>query len=374
MTFHDDTDGPCLSILSKSQSSGLLAIAFAGIISSLAVAIFLGLVARNYIRNIIDPPRPGGQWKLIRTHVDAYMLSLLFTDLLQGVGGILTMKWAIEQRTYCSAYCTAQGIIQQVGETGVALSTLAITFHTFITVFFHMRLPQWVWMATTAAIWSFLLLFVVIGYSTSPQSSPFYAPTPFWCWISNGHEASRLFGEYMWIWLAALINIILYIPLYFCVRGNIKVHPVSRRITFSFTNSRSATAAGEGVAIKDKNKEALKLIWYPISYTALVLPISIARWSSFPTSASAQTDELPITKTAVTVFIFGLSGLVNVLVFLTTRPHLLLFGPRRGLINTVPEEGKSTRTSPASYISSTTDTIPSADWKEVSRHWAPPSN
>ncbi len=64
---------------------------------------------------------PPGKWKLIRTHVDAYLLSLLFADLLQGIGAVLSLKWSLEKKTYCSAYCTAQGVIQHLGETGVAL-------------------------------------------------------------------------------------------------------------------------------------------------------------------------------------------------------------------------------------------------------------
>lgn len=47
---------------------------------------------------------------------------------------------------------------------------------------------------------------------------------------------------------------------------------------------------------------------YPISYTALVLPISVARWSSFPTVEDTPVNQLPILKTSITVFIFGLSG------------------------------------------------------------------
>jgi len=141
------------------------------------------------------------------------------------------------------------------------------------------------------------------------------------------------------MWLAAFVNIILYIPLFFCVRGNIIVNPVSKRITFRFRkNNGLGWEMGNGnstygVKGSGMNKEALKLIWYPISYTALVLPISIARWSSFPAVEDTPVNQLPILKTSITVFIFGLSGLVNVLVFISTRPHLLLFGPRRGLVS-----------------------------------------
>jgi len=87
------------------------------------VLIFLGLVARNFIRNVRSPP-PGGEWRLIRTHVDAYLLSLLSSEILQGLGAIMDVKWVHEGSVYCSDYCTAQGAIQVIGETGVAMATL----------------------------------------------------------------------------------------------------------------------------------------------------------------------------------------------------------------------------------------------------------
>ena len=95
----------------------------AGFISTIAVLIFLGLVARNFIRNVRDPP-PGGEWRLIRTHVDAYLLSLFSSEILQGLGAIMDVKWVHEGAVYCSDFCTAQGAIQTIGETGVAMGTL----------------------------------------------------------------------------------------------------------------------------------------------------------------------------------------------------------------------------------------------------------
>ncbi|KAG8894972.1 hypothetical protein FRC01_012643 [Tulasnella sp. 417] len=74
----------------------------------------------------------------------------------------------------------------------------------------------------------------------------------------------------------------------------------------------------------------MKMFWYPISYTILVLPLSINRWrSSFKPSSNAGVEKLSIVPTSVVLFIFGLSGLCNVLLFLLTRPNLLLFNVRR---------------------------------------------
>ena len=86
------------------------------------VLILLGLVARNFIRNVRDPP--GGQWRLIRTHIDAYVLSLLGSEILQGVGAAMNAKWVFEGTVYCSNYCSVQGALQVIGEAGVGMHTI----------------------------------------------------------------------------------------------------------------------------------------------------------------------------------------------------------------------------------------------------------
>ena len=46
------------------------------------------------------------------------------SEILQGLGAIMDVKWVHEGAVYCSDFCTAQGAIQVIGETGVAMGTL----------------------------------------------------------------------------------------------------------------------------------------------------------------------------------------------------------------------------------------------------------
>jgi len=159
--------------------------------STSMVLILLGLVARSYIRNVKDPP-PGGEWRLIRTHIDAYMLSLLCSEILQGIGATMNARWVIEGTLYCSDYCSVQGALKAIGESGVAMSTLvsngdsivldsfsisycailtrvisqAIAVHTFVVVFFWwIPSPRSAWIYRTAIpfIWVYPTLFVVVA-------------------------------------------------------------------------------------------------------------------------------------------------------------------------------------------------------------------
>jgi hypothetical protein len=54
----------------------------------------------------------------------ASQLSLFVYDIIQAVGGILNIRWAHDGIVTTGPYCTAQGIIKQIGELGVALITL----------------------------------------------------------------------------------------------------------------------------------------------------------------------------------------------------------------------------------------------------------
>ena len=79
---------------------------------------------------------------------------------------------------------------------------------------------------------------------------------------------------------------------------------------------------------------AHKLPSYPIAYAIVVLPVSIARWSSF------KNENVPSAATFFSVVVFNLSGAINVLLLLV-RPELLLF-PRPPKKSNEPEEAPST--------------------------------
>jgi hypothetical protein len=57
---------------------------------------------------------------------------------------------------------------------------------------------------------------------------------------------------------------------------------------------------------------------YPLVYCIIGLPLSAARWSQF------ARHHVPSTATLVTSFIYDLTGLCNVLLFVWTRRGLLL--------------------------------------------------
>lgn len=119
---------------------------------------------------------------------------------------------------------------------------------------------------------------------------------------------------------SAGFSFVLYLLVFFRLRGNItlsdgyKVHFQKRpkvRV--------GRTAAGTYIMTDDRRVEshlttvAKQMLWCPIAYTVLVLPIAAARFSTF---AGAS---VPFPVTIFTAAVFMLTGFVNALLFCVTR-------------------------------------------------------
>jgi hypothetical protein len=139
----------------------------------------------NGFRNHYRPPTVGNpRWRFLRTNVDYFFLSLLVSDLVQSVGSIMDIRWVAAAKLSEGSFCTAQGVIKQVGDVGVALASLAIATHTFSVLFFRWTAPQGRWLPLTilAFIWLFLVLITSVS-ARIHQNPPFYGPSTYWCWV-----------------------------------------------------------------------------------------------------------------------------------------------------------------------------------------------
>ncbi|KAG8693515.1 hypothetical protein FRC11_002851, partial [Ceratobasidium sp. 423] len=161
--------------LSTGDVVGLSFTAQVGFVSALAVIALLGYVAINYTRILREKAKPPPN--LIRTNIDGLMLNLLIADLIMSLGAIFDVHWASKSQVSCGQMCNAQGAIQLLGETSVALFTLAITLLTFISVVRGraVKTRVWIWASIVAGVWAFGALWAGIGGTLDK----FYAPTPY---------------------------------------------------------------------------------------------------------------------------------------------------------------------------------------------------
>jgi hypothetical protein len=287
------------------QAAGLSALSIIGLILVFLYKAYPNIGARS----------PG--------HVDLYFGSLLFGDTIQALGSLMNVKWVDDSRVTEGDYCTAQGAIKQVGDVAVALSSLAIAIDTFAVLFYRWRRPESRILPVTVIIliWSFIVLDVSIGYSTHTH---YYGNTGYWCWITAAYAAERIGLEYFWMWACAFILILLYIPLFFALRGNLVVEDWFKFKWVSLKDSDKWSFKDAG-----SNGTAKKMLWYPFIYIITVLPIAVTRWLTF----SDTNLVVPFGATAFSAIMFSLSGFFNVVLFTWTRPALMPANKRRPSIN-----------------------------------------
>jgi len=301
---------PTISCLTHGQSIGLALTAETSFFSLVAVIVVFVLIGRNIQR--YRRAFPGGTWKLLRVPTDVYMLSLFVYDIVQAMGGILDVRWAHNGIVTVGPYCTAQGVIQQIGQLGVALITLMIAVHTFVVALWDVGSRARHFAFGIVALIS-LFVALSVGISNGIHKN-FATPTPYWCWISPEYKPERLAGEYVWIWIALSASVIMYIPLYFWMKGRLSIdHEKWYKIRLGDSSVEYVEYA--------QRQAALGMLLYPLAYSLMVLPLSIARWSLF------NHKKVSSLATFFGVSVFNLSGAINVLLFLIVRPELLLFSP-----------------------------------------------
>ncbi|KAH9014334.1 hypothetical protein EDB85DRAFT_2157473 [Lactarius pseudohatsudake] len=285
------------SILTNGQSIGLTG----------AVIVVFILIVRNLLR--YRKSLPNGDWKLLRTPADIYMLSLFSYDLVQAVGGILNVRWAHDGIVTTGPYCTAQGIIKQMGALGVALLTLILTIHTFTTALWRVGAEA---RSFAFGVVAFTCVFVVlwVGISNGVHKD-FEMPTPFWCWIGPKYNGERLAGEYIWMWIALFASVVMYVPVHFWMKGHLSVDGDK---WYKFRLVKSDVEYSQ-------RRATLGILLYPLAYSVMVIPLSVSRW------LQVSHQNVPSATTMFGLVMFNLSGALNVLLFLIVRPDLLLFTP-----------------------------------------------
>ncbi|KAJ6580541.1 hypothetical protein DFH09DRAFT_1029846 [Mycena vulgaris] len=332
----------------RKQNVGLVVVSLAGFISLAAVITMFGLILRNIIRNRKLPKSERSQ--LIRRPMDLFLLSLFTADLFQSLGVVMDVRWINNGIVEVGRLCTAQGVLQNIGQAGIAMTTFIITVHTFDSIWRGnggVTLVRWA-SVLVSIVWIFLVLAVVISTSVH-KDPPFYAPTQYWCWISSGYPKYRIALESFWLWIGFAVAI-LYVPLLFWDTGRI-VPGDPQWWTFKLHNGDA------------RNGECRSnFIICALAYCLPVLPTSLARWflvvhGDVKPFASAEAQ-------FIVKGIFSLSGVCDVVAFKYARSGLLLFPS---------DERPESRESEASLKSESEISLHSSDTGvpkgPLRRHW-----
>jgi hypothetical protein len=167
------------------------------------------------------------------------------------------------------------------------------------------------------------------------ERGPYYGISGYWCWIRPEYSIERYTSEYIFVFASAGFSFILYLFVFLRLRGNVTVSAGWKVYFQQRPKVRlGRTSGGAYISTDDRRLEsqvttvAKQMLWYPLVYTILVLPMGAARYctnSGIPVSFPA------ITATAA---LFMLGGFVNTVLFCATRNVLPGCGRQRFSIGT----------------------------------------
>ncbi|KAF8185602.1 hypothetical protein K438DRAFT_2155481 [Mycena galopus ATCC 62051] len=242
----------------------------------------------------------------VRTHVAAYFISLLLSDLIQAIGSILNARWIRDMAVAVGDTCTLQGVLKQTADVATAFWTLVIAIHTFSLVFLGREPSRITFVATLVIGWSGIAAIVIAGPAAQNTTlhGLFYGISGYWCWISAEYPGSRITYVAL-MFTAAAFSFMLYILIYLRLRGKIIIEGKS----ISFRRTGLEWRGGHDTQTLSIARKMLLCV----AYTILILPIAAARFSSF------AGQDVPFEVTIFTDAVFLLSGVVNVAVFTITR-------------------------------------------------------
>ncbi|PPQ98708.1 hypothetical protein CVT24_003416 [Panaeolus cyanescens] len=254
-------------------------------------------------------------------------VNLMLADLIQAIAIYPNVKWMLNGEITTGSLCTAQAALKQIGIVGVSLSSLMIAIHTFVVLVLRWRVSRLASALMVAAIW--VCMAIIIGVpNIVHRNQSYYGKAGYWCWIRDDFPTERIVAEYLWVWTAGLSMILLYGAMFLVVR---KWFIIENGIHWHKTYNqpegtvKPTVPKGDGHSMEEDRKTrviANSLLYYPLVYIICVIPNSACRWAAF------QGASVPYQLTLAANSIYNLSGTLNLVLFLVTRPQLVV-GPAK---------------------------------------------
>lgn len=217
------------------------------------------------------------------------LFNLLIADLFQAAAFLLNAVWlGIDAIQVGSAPCFFQGWLMSNGDLSSSCFISAIAVHTYLTVVWKYKPPQWALYLTIIGIWIFVHSVTVLGIGITKNGESgggFYVRAAAWCWINVKYENVRLLTHYLWIFISLAITSILYTLIFFHLRRQqhqAQSHSSSAlrpSISSKFGSSldlRAPQATPTAAKAHSGGHHPAFLI-YPIIYVVCTAPLALGR-------------------------------------------------------------------------------------------------
>lgn len=230
-----------------------------------------------------------------------------------------------------------------LSQSGTGIFCLVIAAHTFSLLFFRRQWSDRTSYIVLIVSWAFNFLELALEcfvFAKPKTKGPYFGVSGYWCWITPAYPMERYATSYLIMFVSAGFSFILYLLVFFRLRGNISVE-AGYKISFHERPKVRVgrTTNGTYIVTDDHRVEshlttvAKHMLWYPLVYTVLVLPQAAARYAGFSGAP------VPFAVTVATAVLFLLHGFVNTLLFCTTRNVLPGSWRQRLGISTMGDSG-----------------------------------
>ncbi|KIP09900.1 hypothetical protein PHLGIDRAFT_101969 [Phlebiopsis gigantea 11061_1 CR5-6] len=281
--------------------TGVVSLVIAGILSWLAVLFILSAM-------VLRVPA-------FTIHVMPYFISLLVANILQAAGAMINVKWVVDRSVEAGALCSLQGGIKQAGNVGTAVWSFVLSVYVFRLLFLRTTSSAMSRYVTLCVGWLAIVFVVAIGPIAiqTKERGPYFGPSGYWCWITHEYPEEQTFLEYFFEFVSAGMSFILYIIILLRVRGNLVQRSDGWRLRFVPRSERWMLAINRDWLDSSSMCLAARMLWYPIVYSLLLIPVAITRFFEF------GGIEIPFWATILTDTLFNLQGLANAVLLTTTR-------------------------------------------------------
>jgi hypothetical protein len=93
------------------------------------------------------------------------------------------------------------------------------------------------------------------------------------CWITSRYRTQQIVLEYLWLWIAAFVDLVVYASLALIFKGFIIVNRGSIRFTTSEDRVRRQFISSLSTSRRlDSNSAAMRMLFYPAVYIITVSP------------------------------------------------------------------------------------------------------
>ncbi|TFK47582.1 hypothetical protein OE88DRAFT_1665801 [Heliocybe sulcata] len=251
------------------------------------------------------------------THVRPYFISLLLANFLQSFGTVMNAKWVHLGYVLGDNFCVVQGILKHAGNIATAMWAFMVAAHLFHLLFLRWKSTRVGLYLTLALGWSIIIFIVSLGPTVIADSThgPYFGVSGLWCWITPDYPREQFFLEYFFEFFAAGVSFFLYTTILLRVRGNLMKCEGKWRLRWVPRGESWQLAISRDIIDSAMVRVATHMVWYPIAYSVLLLPIALARMTEFAM-------RVPSWATILCDVIFNLSGFINVVLLVMTKKLL----------------------------------------------------